>query len=118
MAMPRKKARRIVVGGRAYIWRLRPPPDDPDDWMETPPRRMGSTMLLQADSKFPGRVCKLYVSWREDIPVTPEAVALIIRRCLAGGWDPDARGIPFHAPDVDVLELDTKAATVRAVMES
>lgn len=118
MTMPRKKARRIVVDGRPFLWRLRPPYDDPDDWMESPPRTYASTMLLQADTRFPGRVCKVTVSWRDDVPVTPEAVVQIVRRCLKGGWDPDARGIPFHGPRIDVLELDTKAATVRAVMES
>ena len=86
--------------------------------MHSPPRRLASVMVVQADGGRPGRVCRVRVAWREDVPVTPEAVAAIVRRCREAGWDPDAAGVPFDAPDVDVLELDTKAAAVRAVMES
>lgn len=116
--MPKKKSRRIVVDGRAFRWRLRAPAQDREDWMTSPPRRQASTMALQAESPAPGRVCRLSVSWRDDVPVTPEAVAMIVRKCISAGWDPDSPGVPFDAPGVDVLELPTRPNVVRDVMEA
>lgn len=117
--MPKKGTRRIVVDGRAYRWRLNPPPWDPDGWMYSKPLPNASLMFVQADDARPGRVCKVMVSYGDDAPVTPEVVVKVVRHCLEVGWDPDERGPAFCVrQNVDVHGMETRASIVRAVMES
>lgn len=117
MGMPKKKTRRIVVDGVAYRWKLVPPGYDREGWMRPPPRSLSSSLFFQADGvPSCGQVCRVPVSWREDVPVTPEAVAMVVRLALAAGWDPGSRDSSFAGPGVDILELRTKEHVVREVM--
>ena len=118
MGMPKRKSRLIVVDGRSYRWRLTgfgKPWDD--EWMYAPPRSRSGTVLLQADEDRPGRVCQFSVFGKEGDSVTPSVMEKLVRRVLAAGWDPDARGTPFQAGDVDLKDYPSKEAIVREVME-
>lgn len=108
----------MIVDGRPFVWSL--PAHRPRyRWDEPTPARNGTTLTVQADDAKPGRVAQVCLSWREKrTAVTPEAVAIVIRRLLAAGWNPSDRGPAFVLDGIDVAELETKENVARAVMES
>ncbi|MEU0837943.1 hypothetical protein ABZ370_00490 [Streptomyces sp. NPDC005962] len=98
MALSRKGARRIVVDGTAYRWRLRRRPTycqglawSPCTFAVGHADTPGTTLVVTTDQPHPG-------NWlgREGGPVLPSAVARAIRLALHEGWTPTAPGSPFH----------------------
>ncbi|WP_078960486.1 hypothetical protein [Streptomyces sp. NRRL WC-3618] len=98
MALGRKGARRIVVDGMAYRWRLRRRPTYSQalswtpctfavEYADTP----GTTLVVTTNQPHPS-------NWfgREAKPVLPSDVADAIELALRGGWNPTAQGSPFH----------------------
>ncbi|GAA3887929.1 hypothetical protein GCM10023084_45620 [Streptomyces lacrimifluminis] len=98
MALGRKGARRIVVDGTAYRWRLRRWPTYSQALSWTPctyavehADTSGTTLLVTTDQPHPS-------DWfgREAKPVLPSDVAGAIGRALHEGWTPTDPGSPFH----------------------
>lgn len=98
MALRRKGARRIVVDGTAYRWRLRGRPTYNQglawtpctfavEHAETPRMTLVVTTSLPHASNWVGR---------EARPVLPSDVAHAIEHALREGWTPVAPGSPFH----------------------
>lgn len=114
------RSRRISVDGLEYRWSL-PARSPRYRWDEPGPARNCAVLTVQEDVPRPGRVAQSMLRWTNGKPVTPEAVAQVIRRMLAAGWDPASRGAAFKVEDVDVGTLDVayvREAIVREVMES
>ncbi|MEU1800296.1 hypothetical protein [Streptomyces sp. NPDC019937] len=98
MALPRKGARRLIVDGTPYRWRLRGRPTYCKGLAWSPctfavehadvPR---TTLVVTANRPQPG-------NWlgHEPEPVLPSDVAEIIQPALREGWTPTAPGSPFH----------------------
>ncbi|MDT7842106.1 hypothetical protein [Streptomyces justiciae] len=100
MALGRKGARRIVVDGTAYRWRLRRRPTYFQGLAWTP-----CTFAVEhADSSGPGRTLVVTTdqphlsNWigREGQPILPSDVARAIEHALREGWTPTSRGATFH----------------------
>ncbi|GGX99252.1 hypothetical protein [Streptomyces minutiscleroticus] len=98
MALGRKGARRIVVDGTTYRWRLRRRPTYFQGLAWTPctfavehADTPGTTLVVTTDQPHPS-------NWigREAEPVLPSDVARVIDRALREGWLPTAPGSPFH----------------------
>ncbi|MFV0134711.1 hypothetical protein ACLGIH_16000 [Streptomyces sp. HMX87] len=98
MALGRKGARRIVVDGTAYRWRLRRRPTYSQglawslctfavEHADTPQ----STLVVTTDQPHLGN----WIGY-EAKPVLPAEVAQAIERALREGWTPTAPGSPFH----------------------
>lgn len=98
MALGRKGARRIVVDGTAYRWRLRRRPTyfQALSWTpctfavehaETP----GTTLVVTTDRPHASNWFGL-----ESRPVLPSEVARAVQSALQEGWAPTAPGAPFH----------------------
>lgn len=111
------RSRKIVVDGHLYQWSL-PAHRPRSRWDEPRPPRNGATLTVQASGRRPGRVAQVYLSWNDGDRVTPEAVAIIVRRFLAAGWGPSDRGAAFLMNDVDLADLETRDGVARSVMES
>jgi len=100
MALGRKGARRIVVDGTAYRWRLRRRPTYFQALAWTP----CTFAVEQADSPGPGTTLVVTIdqphlsNWRgyEGKPILPSAVARAIEQALSEGWTPTSRGATFH----------------------
>ena len=100
MALGRKGARRIVVDGTTYRWRLRSRPTYFQGMAWTP-----CTFAVEhADSAGPGTTLLVTTgqphlsNWlgREGKPILPPDVARAIRHALREGWRPASPGTPFH----------------------
>ncbi|MCX5332659.1 hypothetical protein [Streptomyces sp. NBC_00140] len=98
MALGRKGARRIVVDGTAYRWRLRRRPTYFQALAWTPCTFAvehadvpGTTLVVTTDQPHPS-------NWfgREAKPVLPSDVARTVQLALREGWTPTAPGSPFH----------------------
>ncbi|MFK4223831.1 hypothetical protein [Streptomyces sp. NPDC019890] len=98
MALGRKRARRIVVDGTTYRWRLRRRPTYNQALCWTP-----CTFAVEhADA--PGTTLVVITSqphasnWfgRQAKPVLPCDVAHAVELALRQGWTPTAPGSPFH----------------------
>ncbi|MET8023174.1 hypothetical protein [Streptomyces avermitilis] len=98
MALSRKGARRIVVDGTAYRWRLRRRPTyfqalswTPCTFAAEHADIPGATLVVTTDRPHPS-------NWlgREAKPVLPSDVAQAIQLALHKGWTPTAPGSPFH----------------------
>ncbi|MCX2925568.1 hypothetical protein [Streptomyces sp. NEAU-W12] len=98
MALGRKGARRIVVDGTAYRWRLRRRPTyfqglawSPCTYAVEHADTPGTTLVVTTSQAHPS-------NWigREAEAVLPSAVARAIERALREGWIPTASGSPFH----------------------
>ena len=84
---------------------------------ETGPNRNAATLTVQHESGK-GGVAQTVLTWLEGMAVTPEVVAIVVRRMLAAGWRPAEKGSPFLMDTVAVGDLDTRENVARAVMES
>ena len=98
MTLGRKGARRIVVDGTAYRWRLRRRPTYAQSLAWTPctfavehADAAGSTLVVTTDQPHPGNGIG-----READPVLPSAVARAVEVALREGWMPTEPGPPFH----------------------
>ncbi|MFF8727889.1 hypothetical protein ACF073_15555 [Streptomyces sp. NPDC015171] len=98
MALGRKGARRIVVDGTAYRWRLRRRPTysqglawSPCTFAVEHADSPGTTLVVTTDRPHPG-------NWlgRETAPVLPSTVTRAITLALSQGWTPPLPGSPFH----------------------
>lgn len=98
MALGRKGARRIVVDGTTYRWRLRCRPTYAQAMSWTPctfavehADTPGTTLVVSTTQPHPG-------NWlsREAKPVLPSDVAQAIQLALRQGWVPTASGSAFH----------------------
>ncbi|GAA3881457.1 hypothetical protein [Streptomyces sedi] len=98
MALPRRGARRIVVNGTTFRWRVRRRPtyDQGMGWTpctfaaehaDTP----GTTLVVTTDQPHPS-------NWmgHPAEPVLPSDVARAIRHALHTGWTPTTPGSPFR----------------------
>ncbi|MFJ9815788.1 hypothetical protein ACIRU3_11020 [Streptomyces sp. NPDC101151] len=98
MALGRKGARRILVDGTAYRWRLRRRPTyfqglawSPCTFAVEHADTPGTTLVVTTDQPHPS-------NWigREAGAVLPSHVARAIERALREGWTPTVSGSPFH----------------------
>ncbi|MEU6380944.1 hypothetical protein [Streptomyces sp. NPDC046909] len=98
MAVGRKGARRIVVDGTTYRWRLRRRPTysqaltwSPCTYAVEHADAPGTTLVVTTDQPHAG-------NWfgRESKPVLPSDVARSIQLARTAGWLPTAPGPPFH----------------------
>ncbi|WP_345580461.1 hypothetical protein [Streptomyces prasinosporus] len=98
MTLGRKGARRIVVDGTAYRWRLRRRPTyfrglawTPCTFAVEHADTAGTTLVVTTNQPHPN-------NWigREAKPVLPSHVAHIIGRALREGGKPTAPGSPFR----------------------
>ncbi|MEU9576192.1 hypothetical protein [Streptomyces chilikensis] len=97
MALGRKGARRMVVGGTTYRWRLRRRPTysqalgwSPCTYAVEHADRPGTTLVVTTHHVHPG-------NWL-DAPggsVLPSDVAGAIVSALRAGWNPTRKGSPF-----------------------
>lgn len=97
MALGRKGARRIVVDGTAYRWRLRRRPTyfqglawSPCTFAIEHADTSGTTLVVTTDQPHPS-------NWIgcEAKAVLPSDVAQAIECALREGWNPTAPGSPF-----------------------
>jgi hypothetical protein len=97
MALGRKGARRIVVDGTAYRWRLRRRPTyfqglvwSPCTFAVEHADAPGTTLVVTTNQPHPS-------NWfgREAKSVLPSDVARAIQLALGEGWAPTAPGSPF-----------------------
>ncbi|WP_399927510.1 hypothetical protein [Streptomyces kanamyceticus] len=98
MALVRKGARRIVVDGTPYRWRLRRRPTylqgvawSPCTYAVEHADTPGTTLVVTTNHPHPS-------NWlgQEAQPVRPSDVADAIKRALHAGWHPTTPGRPFH----------------------
>lgn len=98
MALGRKGARRIVVDGTAYRWRLRRRPTycqapawTPCTYAVEHADTHGTVLVVTTDQPHPS-------NWfgRDAKPVLPSDVAQAIELVLRKGWTPAEPGSPFH----------------------
>ncbi|WP_405863480.1 hypothetical protein [Streptomyces sp. NBC_00005] len=98
MALGGKGARRIVVDGTAYRWRLRRRPTyfqslawSPCTFAVEHADTPGITLVVTTNQAHPS-------NWfgREAKPVLPSDVAQAIKAALGESWTPTAPGSPFH----------------------
>ncbi|MFE2640782.1 hypothetical protein ACFXKF_39715 [Streptomyces scopuliridis] len=98
MALGRRGARRIVVDGTAYRWRLRRRPTyfqglawSPCTFAVEHADSPGTMLVVTTNQPHPS-------NWlgRDAKPVLPSGVAKAIQRALDKGWTPTAPGSPFH----------------------
>jgi hypothetical protein len=96
MALGRKGARRIIVDGTAYRWRLRRRPTyfqglawSPCTFAVEHAESPGTTLVVATHQPHPS-------NWigREPKAVLPSDVAQAIGRALREGWTPTASGFP------------------------
>ncbi|GGU76242.1 hypothetical protein GCM10010260_05540 [Streptomyces filipinensis] len=98
MALPRGGARRIVVDGTAYRWRVRRRPTYAQalgwtagtfavEHADTP----GTTLIVTTGRPHPGNLLG-----HDAVPVLPSEVARAVRRALGAGWSPTTAGSPFR----------------------
>lgn len=115
MTIPR--ARKIVVENRPFRWSL--PAKKPFfRWDHEGPKSNSATLTVEADQPKPGRVAQATLFWLDGHAVKPEAIAIVIRKMLDSGWNPDEKGTPFKYEDVDVDKLETKDTILRDVMDA
>lgn len=95
MAIRKKGARRIIVDGQSYLWRVRRRGPDPDNrgwgwsFAVQHAEAAGSTLIVHLTRRHP--------SWNTTVtPVIPSEVARCIRLAVAEGWQPTAQGSAFH----------------------
>ncbi|MFC4561812.1 hypothetical protein ACFO4E_08075 [Nocardiopsis mangrovi] len=108
MALVKKGARRIVVDGAAYRWRLRSRPT------YCQAMAWGRCTYAVEGADAPGAVLVVTTAGprmdgiarrdRAAVPVLPSDVARAIRAALVGGWTPWEAGPPFR------LDLEAGAA--------
>lgn len=115
MTIPR--ARRIVVENRPFRWSL-PAKRVKYDWEQSQPQTNSATLTVEADQPKPGRVAQATLFWLDGHAVKPEAIAMIIRKILASGWNPDEKGTPFKFESIDVDKLETKDIVLRDIMDA
>ncbi|GHB23124.1 hypothetical protein GCM10010377_11320 [Streptomyces viridiviolaceus] len=98
MALGRKGARRVIVDGTAYRWRLRRRPTyfqglawSPCTFAVERADTPRSTLVVTTNQPH-------LSNWvgREAKPVFPSDVARAIARALREGWTPTVPGSPFH----------------------
>jgi hypothetical protein len=98
VALGRKGARRIVVDGTVYRWRLRRRPTysqalcwSPCTYAVEHAERPGTTLVVTTNQPHPG-------NWLGGLgsPVLPSHVADAIASALRQGWEPTRRGSPFQ----------------------
>jgi hypothetical protein len=98
MALARKGARRIIVDGTAYRWRLRRRPTydqglcwSPCTFAVEHADVPGTTLVVTTNQPHAG-------NWmaREAHPILPSDVARAVAHALRQGWNPTAQGSPFH----------------------
>ncbi|MEV5339966.1 hypothetical protein AB0K93_16000 [Streptomyces sp. NPDC052676] len=98
MALGRKGARRIVVDGTSYRWRLRRRPTynqalcwSPCSYAVEHAVHPGTTLIVTTDQPHTG-------NWlgRSAKAVLPSDVADAIQAALQQGWVPTRAGSPFH----------------------
>ncbi|MET7377984.1 hypothetical protein ABZT08_04020 [Streptomyces sp. NPDC005526] len=98
MALGRKGARRIVVDGTAYRWRLRHRPTysqglawSPCTFTVEHADTPGTTLVVTTNKPHPS-------NWigRDAKAVLPSDVAHAVERALREGWAPTAPGVPFR----------------------
>src|SRR4051812_21210324 len=98
MAISKSGARRIVVDGVPYLWRVRPRPTYGQDVFGH-----ALTVAVQR-ADLPGRVLVVrtpyvrpdaYVGMRRGV-VCPSDLAAYIRRALLAGWGPTDPGGPVY----------------------
>ncbi|MGW7789113.1 hypothetical protein [Streptomyces tricolor] len=98
MALGRKGARRIVVDGTVYRWRLRGRPTysqalcwSPCTYAVEHADRPGTTLVVTTNQPHPG-------NWRGSLgnPVLPSDVADAVATALRQGWVPTRPGSPFR----------------------
>lgn len=98
MALGGKGARRVVVDGTVYRWRLRRRPTYGQALCRTPctfavehADLPGTTLVVITNQPHAG-------NWfgRQAKPVLPSDVAHVIELALRQGWTPKAPGSPFH----------------------
>ncbi|MFE9022145.1 hypothetical protein ACFYNL_26780 [Streptomyces sp. NPDC007808] len=97
MALGRRGARRIVVDGTAYRWRVRRRPTSVQGLCWAPcsfavecADAVGAVLVVVTDRPRAD-------NWigRETRPVLPSDVARAVERALREGWAPTAPGSPF-----------------------
>lgn len=98
MALTKKGSRLITINGVAYRWRVRSRPtymqalcDRPLTVAVEQVDRKGNVLLVTMPQDHPS-------NWmgRPAVPVLPSTVAVIVRKALAGGWQPTRPGPAFH----------------------
>ncbi|RKN07212.1 hypothetical protein [Streptomyces radicis] len=98
MALVRKGARRIVVDGTAYRWRVRHKPSycqalawSPCTFAVEHADAAGTTLVVTTGQPHPG-------NWlgREARPVLPSDVARAVQLALRQGWIPTTPGPPVR----------------------
>ncbi|MFH8574140.1 hypothetical protein [Streptomyces sp. NPDC017993] len=98
MALGRKGARRIVVDGTTYRWRLRRRPTysqalcwSPCTFAVEHADHPGTTLVVTTNRPHAG-------NWfeRPADPVLPSDVSHAIESALRQGWRPELQGSPFH----------------------
>ncbi|MFF4652576.1 hypothetical protein [Streptomyces sp. NPDC001380] len=106
MALNRKGARRIVVDGTAYLWRVRRRPTYsqamcwwPCTYAVQHAARPGAVLVVTTD-----RVRTDNWFGRQSTPVLPGEVADTVRTALGRGWTPALPGPQF------LLDLTTGSA--------
>lgn len=103
--------------GRTFRWSL-PARRPRYRWDEPQPQKNGCTLTVQEDSESPGRVAQCRLSWTDGTPVTPEAIAIVVRAMIAAGWDPSARGPAFRLErPIDVGDLDVGSTRIQLARE-
>ncbi|CAM5663298.1 hypothetical protein [Streptomyces chartreusis] len=109
MALVRKGARRIVVDGTAYRWRLRGRPTYSQGLTWSPctfaveyEDSPGTTLVVTTGQPHPS-------NWigGEAVPVLPSGVAAAIRRALRQGWTPTAPGSAFHLDSAGAVDRES-----------
>jgi hypothetical protein len=111
------RSRKIIVDGHRLRWSMPARRPRPLRCWETGPNRNAATLTVQHESGK-GGVAQTVLTWLEGMAVTPEVVAIVVRRMLAAGWRPAEKGSPFLMDTVAVGDLDTRENVARAVMES
>ena len=103
MAMRKIGSRPVVVGGRAYRWKVRRTPNyDQGAYagaMTVAVRAEAGGAALTVTPGGPRPDHWLGARRRPGVSVTPAYVADAIRRALAAGWQPGVAGPPFALRD-------------------
>ncbi len=111
------RSRKIEVDGHKLAWSLPTRRPRALRCWEPGPSRNAATLTVQNGSGR-GRVAQTTLTWVHGTAVTPEVVAIVVRRMLAAGWVPSETGSPFLIDTVVVEELHTREAVARSVMDS
>lgn len=79
----------MIVDGAVYGWRVSggSPGDDWEDLLNGRPPRHGTVTLLKEGCASPSGAV-VQASWPYGDHVGPRDAAMLVRRCLASGWNP------------------------------